>query len=405
MIPLSSSPRYFFSLDTIRGVAALIVVLCHWQFFFYTDDFAPPASLERMGLPLYPYLAMVYNLAPYAVDLFFLLSGFIFFWFYADKIANRKTSFPNFIIFRFTRLYPVHFITLMSLVVLQPIMYNLNGHYFIIHNNDTYHFILHLFLIQTWGFEKTPAIAGFNGPSWSASVEVLLYLVFFLLCWFKLQRNKVIIAGIILLAAVIQYIYPMIGQGLYSFFLGALVYYIYDWAVQRDNARKITNGVIVLAAILWVFILCEYTFSFTRSASMVWLQKLLPSKTAAADTRLFDIGRNTFFRTIISPVSVLMLALLESAYGSVKIKWMLVLGNASYAIYLIHFPLMVLFVIVTDLAGISRGIFYSPFTMLFFYTVLIPLSIAVHYYYELPVQQLLRKKLTTRRPVTIEATT
>jgi peptidoglycan/LPS O-acetylase OafA/YrhL len=138
---------------------------------------------------------------------------------------------------------------------------------------------------------------------------------------------------------------------------------------------------------------------------MVWLQKLLPAKDAAADTRLFDIARNTFFRTIISPVSVLMLALLESAYGSVKIKWMLVLGNASYAIYLIHFPLMVLFVIVTDFFGISRNIFYSPLTMLFFYAILLPLSIAVHYYYELPVQQLLRKKLTGSRSVNIGATT
>lgn len=406
MTPLSSSsPRYFFSLDAIRGVAALIVVLCHWQFFFYKDDFAPLPSLESAGLPLYPYLAMVYNLAPYAVDLFFLLSGFIFFWFYGDKIASRDTSFNHFFSYRFTRLYPVHFITLMSLVILQPIMYNLNGHYFIIHNNDTYHFILNLLVIHTWGFEKTPALSGFNGPSWSVSVEMLLYLVFFLLCWMKLQRNKLVIAFIIVLAMGIQYIHPMVGQGLYSFFLGAMVYHVYHWVIQQKDPRKITNIVIGLTALLWVYILCEYAFSFTRNESMLLMKHLLPSKSDAALTRIFDVARNTFFRTAISPISVLLLALLETTYGSVKIKWMLVLGNASYALYLIHFPLMVLFVIVVDTFGISRDIFYSPLTMLLFYAILLPLSITVHYYFELPIQQLLRRRLLNRRPIPVEVTT
>ncbi|SFD02730.1 Peptidoglycan/LPS O-acetylase OafA/YrhL, contains acyltransferase and SGNH-hydrolase domains [Chitinophaga sp. CF118] len=405
MAPQSSGHQYFFSLDVIRGIAAFIVVLSHWQFFFYTDDFMPPLTLEGVGLPLYRYLAMFYNLAPYAVDLFFLLSGFIFFWFYGDKIASRKTSFNNFIVFRLSRLYPVHFITLMSLVVLQPIMYNLNGHYFIVHNNDTPHFILHLFLIHTWGFEKAPSFSGFNGPSWSASVEVLLYLVFFVLCWFKLNHKKLVIIAIIVSAPIIQYIYPMVGQGLYSFFLGALVYHTYKWAIQKNNARKITNSVIALSILLWIFILCEYTFSFTRTASMVWLQKLLPAKSIAADTRLFDIARNTFFRSVISPLFVLTLALLEYSYGNFKIKWISVLRNASYAIYLIHFPLMVLFVIITDFFSISRDIYHSPLTLLLFYAILLPLSISINYYYELPVQQMLRKKLTNRSPVPAEVTT
>lgn len=405
MTPLSSSPRYFFSLDAIRGVAALIVVLCHWQFFYYANDFTPPSSLESLHLPLYPYLSMLYNLAPFAVDLFFLLSGFIFFWFYSEKIATRKTSFNNFLSFRFTRLYPVHFLTLMVLVVLQPIMYSLNGHNFIIHNNDTYHFILHLFLIHTWGFEKTPALNGFNGPSWSASIEVLLYLMFFLLCWLKLHKNKVIITCIVLFALVVQYIYPMIGQGMYSFFLGALVYYTYQWASQRNNLKKITNLVILLTILLWIFSISEYAFSFMRNEAMVLLQKFLPAKDTAADTRLFDIARNTFFRTLMNPVSLLMLALIETTYGSLKIKWMLVLGNASYAMYMIHFPLMVLFVILVDVFGISRNVFHSTSAILFFYAVLIPASIAIHYYFELPVQQMLRRKWlkTDRKPVTAAA--
>ncbi|GAA3925765.1 acyltransferase [Chitinophaga oryziterrae] len=380
-------------------------MLAHWQFFYYTNDFTLDSSLENLHLPLYPYLAMLYNLSPLVVDLFFLLSGFIFFWFYSEKIASRETSFGNFLLFRFTRLYPVHFMTLIVLVVLQPIVYNLNGHNFIVHNNDAWHFLLHLFLIQTWGFEKTPALNGFNGPSWSASVEVLLYLIFFLLCWLKLHKNKVVIVGIVLFALVVQYIYPMIGQGIYSFFLGALVYHIYHWAAQKNYLKKITNVVIGLAILLWIFSLSEYAFSFMRNGAMILLQKFLPAKDAVTHTRLFDITRNVFFRTLINPVTLLMMALAETTYGGLKLKWMMTLANSSLAMYLLHFPLMVLSVIAVDFFGISRDIFHSTFTLLFFYAVLIPSSLIIHYYIEVPVQQRLRKKgsKTARKPMAAAA--
>lgn len=400
-----SSPKYFFSLDAIRGFAALIVVMSHWQFFHYDNDTVSPASLANLGLPGYSYLAMMYELAPFVVDLFFLLSGFIFFWFYAEKIASRKTSFFYFLSFRFTRLYPVHLMALLALVVLQTVMFNLNGHHFIVQNNDTYHFVLHLFLIQTWGFESTPALNGFNGPSWSASVEVLLYLIFFLLCWFKQQKNIFLIAGIVVSGTLIQYIYPMIGQGMYSFFLGALLYYTYTWMAQRKNIKQLTIIVIILAVLIWTFAICEYVFSFTRSASMVWSQKLLPYKDAAFHTRLFDLVRNTFFRTIVNPVSLLALVLIETTYGSIKTKWITLLGNTSFAMYLMHFPLMLLFAIVTDISGISRNVLHSPYAMLLFFAILLPLSVVVRHYFELPVQQLLRKRLTERTPIAVKATT
>lgn len=405
MTPLSSSPKYFFSLDVIRAIAPLIVVLAHWQFFYYTNDFTLDSPLAKLHLPLYPYLAMLYELSPLVVDLFFLLSGFIFFWFYSEKIASRETSFGNFLLFRFTRLYPVHFMTLTVLVVLQPIMYNISGRYFIVHNNDTPHFFLHLFLIQTWGFEKTPALNGFNGPSWSASVEVLLYLIFFLLCWLKLHKNMLIIVGITLSALAVQYIYPMIGQGIYSFFLGALVYHIYDWASQKSYLKIITRVMIGLTILLWIFSISEYAFSFMRNGAMILLQKFFPANEAATNTRLFDITRNVFIRTLINPGTLLMMALSETTYGGLKIKWMMTLANSSLAMYLLHFPLMVLSVIVVDYFGISRDIFHSPFTLLSFYAVLIPSSLIIHHYIEVPVQQMLRKKGSkrARKPVAAAA--
>ncbi|MBW8683721.1 acyltransferase family protein [Chitinophaga rhizophila] len=391
------SPKYFFSLDAIRGFAALIVVLCHWQFYFYEDQTLQTKPLEELGVPLYPYLSIFYHHAFFAVDLFFLLSGFIFFWFYADKIADRKTPFGNFMCYRITRLYPVHLITLISLVFIQYVMRSMNGHTFIIQNNDTYHFILNLLAIHSWGFEKTPALNGFNGPSWSMSVELLLYLLFFLLAWKNLHRHKLLIIGIVVAGAVIQYVYSMIGQGIYSFFLGGLSYHLYAWMVEQKNVRRIANIVTVAAVLLWAVVVTEYAFSYIRDISMIVMKKVLSGKDEAFHTALFNLSRNTFFRTIISPVTILTLALTETTRGSLKIKWALVLGNASYALYLIHFPLMVVFFIMVDILGLSRDVFHSPLTLLTFYAVLIPLSILTHYYFELPIQDLFRKRLL-RKP-------
>lgn len=398
MIPNTSSPRYFFSLDAIRGLAALIVVLCHWQFYFYKDQTLQTKPLEELGLPLFPYLSIFYHHAFFAVDLFFLLSGFIFFWFYADKIADRKTPFGNFMCYRLTRLYPVHFITLLSLIILQYIMISMNGHTFIIQNNDTYHFLLNLFVIHSWGFEKTPALNGFNGPSWSVSVELLLYLLFFLISWKKLHRNKGLLVAIVVGGAIIQHFYSMIGQGIYSFFLGGLTYHFYAWLIERKNARRITTIVTMAAIMLWVVVLTEYAFSYIRDISLLLMKKVLPGKDETFHMALFSLSRNTFFRTIISPITILTLALSETTRGSLKIKWALVLGNASYALYLLHFPLMVFFFIAVDTLGISRNVFHSPLTLLLFYSLLIPLSILTHYYFEIPVQEIFRKRLRKPAP-------
>ncbi|ACU59779.1 acyltransferase family protein [Chitinophaga pinensis] len=403
MTPNTSSPRYFFSLDAIRGFAALIVVLCHWQFYFYTDQTLQTKPLEELGLPLFPFLSIFYHHAFFAVDLFFLLSGFIFFWFYADKIADRKTPFGNFMCYRITRLYPVHLLTLIAIALIQYVMFSMNGHTFIIQNNDTYHFLLNFLVIHSWGFEKTPALNGFNGPSWSVSVELLLYLLFFLIAWRKLHRNKGLIVAMIVAGAVIQYIYSMIGQGIYSFFLGGLTYHIYAWMVEKKKLRRIANGVTIAAFVLWVIVVSEYAFSYIRDFSMPLLKTLLPGKDEAFHTALFNLSRNTFFRTIISPITILTLALTETTRGGLKIKWMLVLGNASYALYLLHFPLMVTFFIMVDMLGISREVFHSPLTLLIFYAVLIPLSILTHYYFELPIQELFRKRLL-RKPAPVPVT-
>jgi peptidoglycan/LPS O-acetylase OafA/YrhL len=120
-----------------------------------------------------------------AVDLFFCLSGFIFYWLYSKKIVSGATSFNEFFVLRFSRLYPLHFVTLMVAAAGQFLMLGCFGSFFVYPNNDLYHFLLQLVFASNWGFEQGNS---FNGPVWSVSVEVFLYALFFVVC--ALRRNR-----------------------------------------------------------------------------------------------------------------------------------------------------------------------------------------------------------------------
>jgi peptidoglycan/LPS O-acetylase OafA/YrhL len=388
MISYKSPPKHFYSFDAIRGIAAIVVVIYHWQLFYYANDTWVPSAIDKTALPFYPYLSIVYNDAVIAVDLFFLLSGFVFFWLYADRIAARKINFRKFIIFRLSRLYPIHLVTLVSVAVLQWLMFKNAGHYFIVQFNDTYHFILNLLFMQSWGIEKG---ASFSGPSWSASVEVFLYLVFFIICYLKLQNKKWLLFLFIPAGIFLQYYYTLIGKGMYSFFLGGLVYYLYLWMTKENRPQKYLPVLIVCTVLFWVLFFAEYQLSYLRD---IWLKLYLhvfPYKTSESAQAAFELGKKFAFRTFVSPCTIITLTLWETSKGMISKKWA-VLGNCSYAMYLIHFSLQITFVLVADAFHINRLALRSPITLIIFFLILLPLSIIIHYYFELPAQEKLRER-------------
>lgn len=383
-----SPPKHFYTLDAIRGLAAIVVILYHWQFFYYANDIWVKGGFEKTALPFYPYLSAIYNDGVIAVDLFFLLSGFIFFWLYARRIATRKMNFSKFMVFRMSRLYPIHLITLLSMAAFQWLMLKNAGHYFIIQYNDSYHFILNLLFMQSWGIEKG---ASFNGPSWSVSVEVFLYLAFFIICYLKLQNKKWLLFFLMPLGIFLQYYFTLIGKGMYSFFLGALVYYLYVWMLKENRTKKYLSPLIVFTGLLWVLLFAEYYFGFLRGIFIKQYLHTFPHKTLDSAETAFGLGKNFVFRTLVSPCTILVLTLWETSKGTINKKWAL-LGNCSYAMYLIHFSLQIAFVLIVDAFHINRLVLRSPITLLIFFLILLPLSLMIYYYFELPAQEKIRER-------------
>src|ERR1700733_16065977 len=73
-------------LELIRFSAALAVLVWHYQHFSYVG--ATPMNFVREQQPFYPLLSLFYNFGPFGVQVFWTISGFIFFWKYRDLIAN-----------------------------------------------------------------------------------------------------------------------------------------------------------------------------------------------------------------------------------------------------------------------------------------------------------------------------
>ncbi|QQE85433.1 acyltransferase family protein [Pseudomonas putida] len=342
-----------YTLDTLRGIAALCVVFWHWQHFFYVGD--SPAGFEGTRQPFFAALTPLYQYGGLAVQLFFSISGFVFFWLFAQGIATGKVSLRSFAVDRFSRLYPLHLLTFAGVAALQWAYWASHASYFVYPFNDSYHALLNLLLAPAWGLEKGWS---FNAPIWSVSVEVLLYASFFAIClagrWRWLLAAAACTLGLLL--------YPgsyKIGSGLLCFYVGGIAYAML-WQLRRWAG----SGVALLVC--------------TSVALGAWALLLLAKSVNAY-----------LVMCLCLPATLAMLAAAGLHWPGLlrSTGWV---GDISYASYLLHFPLQIAFALTFDSLGYSREIFYQPWMMLLFFALLIPMSLACHRWFERPAQRYLR---------------
>jgi peptidoglycan/LPS O-acetylase OafA/YrhL len=151
------------ALTSLRGLLALWVVIFH----FWND---------LTTLPLSP-LAQRGDLA---VQGFFILSGFVLARNHGDEFEQlERRPIARFFALRLIRIYPVHFATLMTVLVMlfvaKRLGFALGGSGY-----SATLFGLNLILAQSW----LPRIElNWNFPSWSISSEWFVYLLFPIFAW------------------------------------------------------------------------------------------------------------------------------------------------------------------------------------------------------------------------------
>lgn len=355
-------PKRIYSLDVLRGIAALVVVFWHWQHFFYEADH--PKYFRVSDQPFYDLIPFAYQRGNIAVELFFCISGFVFFWLFSKAVASREISAKAFFIDRVSRLYPLHLATFGLVAWLQWIYTQSNNSFFIYQANDAYHALLNLLLVPAWGIEKGWS---FNGPIWSVSVEFMLYGVFFIICLLGSFRYLALPALIIFG----WFIYPdnyKLGSGFYSFFSGAFAFVLFN-ALREWKGATVTT---VVSAVVFVI------------ASLI-----------AITTGL----KSYFFLTgVVFPAAIVCLAAIGCMYPNF-LKPFGVIGDISYSSYLLHFPLQIVFALVVQKLGLTQEVFYSPWMLGLFMLILLPLSYASHVAFERPIQMLVRGWFGTPRRI------
>lgn len=305
------------------------------------------------------------------VDLFFLISGFIFSHVYGNKIIQKSISFKNFIILRLSRLYPLHLITLVVVTILQIIRYNLTNSFFVYLYQDVFHFILNLAFLQ-YGFFNTGF--SFNGPSWSISMEMLAYGIFFGVL-FKYGANKYFkyiftataLLGIWIMQGKISFISIEIGRVLLGFFLGVTLYDAYLYLKNLKSKKLIITLLLVTLSILIYLI---YTSKNT-----------------------FIGQQNLTYTLSLYPIIILLSLLFKPFSLLLSTKPFKFLGDISYSVYMWHFPIQLGIDTINNAKILPKIIDYNSnkFIALYIFLV-ISVSTISYYFIEAKLQKLARQK-------------
>jgi peptidoglycan/LPS O-acetylase OafA/YrhL len=384
--------KRLYALDTLRGFAALSVVLWHWQHFFAISG-TWQQGWQKSSEPFYQFLRPFYDEGWAAVDLFFALSGFIFFWLYAEAIREARLGAFRFAWLRFSRLYPLHLATLLAVAAMQFFFHRATGNYFIFEANGLKRFITNLMFAQQW---LPPTLTqSFNGPAWSVSIEVLLYGVFFVFCRLGLRGGWMALC--IALAAIPLLLWQFfIARGLIGFFVGGATFHLSRAVASHAAARRLTQWSVAAALGLWIVIWIETYFAPLHMA-FYWLSGHMSPE---AGRFYIDNSERIFlllFVLIVVPTTLLALALHEQVLGGAWHRFAFV-GDISYSTYMLHFPMQLALALVAVHYALTPAAFENPLALILFYAALIALGGFSFHYFERPMQNFLRGALGKKSP-------
>lgn len=359
------APARLDALTGLRILAAAAVFLSHNE----SGDFVP-AEFRT-------FMASGYN----GVTLFFILSGFVLAWNYADRmVPMRVGNVWSFLVARFARVYPLYLLAL--LIVIAPRI--LGGRWEPLMG-------LHLLTLQTWSSSKERAFA-YNGPGWSIGVEVCLYACFplLILAFVKIARNPkallIVGSAIVGAAFVIVWWFYVTGR---ADLPTADPESAHRWLYRNPAFRlgDFTIGIIV----------AMLARSYRPPISLAVAAQLVGAASIVAAMFFTPFYRSAWSWDAIYMVpTALLIWGLATAPNSglarpLSTRPMIVMGEASFAFYLLHVPLMRQWAIGFD----SLGSWILATTILFAVTLFA--AIGAHIAVERPAQKWLRRTLSPRQ--------
>jgi peptidoglycan/LPS O-acetylase OafA/YrhL len=355
----SNASQYVPALTGIRALAALLVLGLH------TEQNVP------IGLnSILPFFARGYL----GVDFFFLLSGFIITHVYIVTMArSNRTAVQIFLWHRFVRLYPVHLTVLIGLVVIVLLARVLAIGFNDPQNWQWKDLLWQLTLLQAWGVTANP---GWNVPSWSISAEWFAYLLFPLLApaLARVRRRTTALLLAVAALAATALLFAMADWGLNT------------WVGAPALARVFGEFLCGAALCRAVALGCKLPASSGD---------LLGAGAFAAFLTGASAGVPDFALVILLACTILGSAMstgyLAQILGSRPFVW---LGEVSYSVYMVHFPVLILIRRLWDRLGFGQWQAAGK-SLAFFITVALVITLAamLFYFVERPARTRLRNRM------------
>lgn len=363
---IEEGKSYYPSLTGIRAIAAWFVFIHHFNFF----------SEKYFGKYIHNFFAEFHI----GVTIFFVLSGLLITLRYYDSSINSRTSFYNYMVKRFARIYPVFFLVL----IINFIWFLSRG----IYSNTFYSGWI--YFIGSATFVRGFFDSLMNAPvpqSWSLTVEECFYLscpVIFLLLR-KNLINLIVIPVILITTGILLTLFfidhPFHGllnsfRFLFNFtFFGrciefftgiylALIFKKRDF--QKNNSLKFTFsgiGIMFLCIVGLSLLHTDKHYGDYTTAGIIINNLVLPVA-----------GISILFWGLLTEVNFVTRFLSSGA--------MILFGKSSYIFYLIHVGFFALF-------------FYNSISQnpLFAFIFLNIISVLLYKLFEYPANKWLRKKL------------
>lgn len=343
------------ALTSLRFVAAIWVLVYHFRHHL-------GLALDRFGLVAKGYLG---------VDLFFILSGFILAHVYLSLWRERRFNYGSFLWARLARIYPVHLATLAGMIGLW-LLAQKAGISFEAIAFDPKALPQHVMLIQAWGTTPTDQ---WNFPSWSISAEWFAYLCFPAAAIFAVVTER----------------RPGLGLAVAVSLFAAMFAVASLFGVLFTDMTSHIGALRIIPSFLTGVALCQLGSRVSLSRNLGWIGAggALAWIILAASLGASDI-------VIWPALGLLIFSLAEtSKHGQdnpIGARWLVYLGEASFALYMTHLPVDIVYFHGLDLV-LPRAAIATPWLAWSgVFAVCIPAAILVHEAIEKPARRWLRQR-------------
>lgn len=333
-------------LDSLRGLAALGVVLHHFIFVY--------GIKYGYGATKYSAEWLEVSLGRYGVELFFIISGFVI-----SLTLEKGRNITEFAISRFSKLFPTYW---FCLAFTSLVLYFFRGSNFF----DSDQFLFNLTMAPQF-FWREPI----DGSYWTLMYELFFYFIIAIMFG---KSGKITIKPLVItfmvfvLFTLINFIYPMhvklqyllLFPHLHLFWAGIVFYKMWEYKKDFNNISLTASSCFIYLLLLFQWLMC-----------------------------LFEINRvNLISSSLISLYFLLFYLFINKKLEFLENRIFIKLGAISYSLYLIHQE--VGYVIIESVYSYSHSIIIS---VLIATLVSIGIALIINRYVENTTNRICKKQL------------